>query len=140
MMSTRGGSRIPANGVPEFTFRSIAVVTPRQGDDPSQRTTTGATMSTAEWYYAQAGLFRDRAEACRQLAGRLDRAAVFDLHQYSGELTWEGPVALEFDRVLAGHCAELQAAIDALHVNAFGLSADADDYERRGAIALYDSA
>jgi hypothetical protein len=97
-------------------------------------------MSSAEWYYAQADLLRGRAEACRQLARCLDGAVLFDLHQYSGELTWTGPVATEFDRLLAGYCGELQTAIDTLRANALGLSGDADDYERRGAAELFDSA
>jgi hypothetical protein len=96
-------------------------------------------MPTADWYYSQADLFRGRAEACRQLAHRLDGAALFDLHQYSGELTWDCPAGREFDRLLSGHCGDLAAAIDVLRANALGLSGDADDYERRGAAVLVDS-
>jgi hypothetical protein len=96
-------------------------------------------MPTADWYYAQADLLRGRAEACRQLAQRLDGAALFDLHQYSGDLTWDCPAGDEFDRQLSTYCGDLQGAIDALYTNALGFSNDADDYERRGAIALVDS-
>ena len=96
-------------------------------------------MPTADWYYAQADLFRGRAEACRALAHRLDGAALFDLHQYSGALTWECPAADTFDGLLGRYCADLQAAIDALRANALGLSGEADDYERRGAAELVDA-
>jgi hypothetical protein len=95
-------------------------------------------MPTADWYYTQADLLRGRAEACRQLAHRLDGAALFDLHQYSGVLTWDCPAADEFDRLLGGYCGDLQAAIDALRANALGLSGDADNYERRGAAQLVE--
>ena len=96
-------------------------------------------MPTADWYYAQADLFRGRAESCRQLARRLDGAALFDLHHYSGVLTWDCPVGREFDQLLAGYCGDLQTAIDTLRANALGLSGDADDYERRGAAELFAS-
>lgn len=93
-------------------------------------------MSSADWYFAQANQLRRRADACLQLAHRLDGAALFDLRRYSGETTWQGPVALEFDDRLAFHCARLQEVIDQLRVNALGLSAEADDLERRGAYLL----
>jgi hypothetical protein len=96
-------------------------------------------MPTADWYYTQADLLRGRAEACRQLAHRLDGAALFDLHHYSGDLTWDCPAADEFDRQLSAYCGTLQDAIDALYTNALGFSSDADDYERRGAAALFDA-
>ena len=96
-------------------------------------------MPTADWYYSQADLLRGRAEACRQLAHRLDGAALFDLHQYSGDLTWDCPAGREFDRQLGGYCGDLLATIDALRANALGLSGDADDYERHGAAELVDS-
>ena len=50
-------------------------------------------MNSPEWYFAQAELLRGRADACLQLAQRLDGAALFDLHRYSGDATWQGPVA-----------------------------------------------
>ena len=90
-------------------------------------------MMTPDWYFAQAGLFRQRADACTDLAGRLEGAALFDLAAFSGEATWIGPVATEFDRQLSVHRRRLQDAIDALRTNALGLSGDADDYERQGA-------
>jgi hypothetical protein len=93
-------------------------------------------MPTADWYYIQADVLRGRAEACRQLAQRLDGAALFDLHKYSGDLTWDCPAGDEFDRLLSTYRADLQDAIDALLTNALGFSGDADDYERRGAAAL----
>jgi hypothetical protein len=93
-------------------------------------------MSSADWYFAEAGRLRGRADACRQLALRLDDAAIFDLRGHSGETTWQGPVAIEFDGQLAVHCARLQDAIDRLRVDALGLSAEADDLERCGAYLL----
>ena len=93
-------------------------------------------MNSADWYFTQADLLRGRADACQQLARQLDGAAVFELHLYSGDLTWQGPVATEFDEQLAGHCIRLSAAIDRLRSNAIGLSGDADDLERQGAYVL----
>lgn len=93
-------------------------------------------MSSADRCFAQADQLRGRADACLQLAGRLDGAALFDLRRHSGEATWQGPVAIEFDDRLAFHCARLDDAIDQLRVNALGLSAEADDLERRGAYLL----
>ena len=93
-------------------------------------------MTSADWYFTQADLLRGRAEACRQLARQLDGAALFDLHLYSGDLTWQCPVATEFDEQLAGHCIRLSAAIDDCAANALGLSGDADDLERQGAYVL----
>jgi hypothetical protein len=93
-------------------------------------------MVSADWYFAQADLLRGRADACVQLAQQLDGAALFDLHRYSGEATWQCPAATEFDQQLAVHCTRLQAAIDRLRANALGLVNDADDLERQGAYAL----
>jgi hypothetical protein len=93
-------------------------------------------MSSADWYSAQAHVLRGRADACVQLANQLQGAAVFELHQYSGEATWQCPAATEFDEQLAVHCSRLQDAIDQLRSNALGLGADADDYERQGAWVL----
>jgi hypothetical protein len=93
-------------------------------------------MMSADWYFAQADVLRRRAAACIQLAGQLDGAALFDLHRYSGEATWQGPVALEFDRQLAVHCARLHDAVDRLRSNAIGLGTDADDLDRHGASLL----
>jgi hypothetical protein len=90
-------------------------------------------MSSADWHFAEADALRSRADACHRLAGQLDAAALFDLHRHSGEATWQGPVALAFDEQLAVHRARLLDAIDRLRVNALGLSAEADDHERRGA-------
>jgi hypothetical protein len=92
-----------------------------------------ATDSNFAWYFAQADRLRERADACRHLARQLDDAAVLDLHRHSGEATWQGPVAIEFDDQLAFHRARLQDAVDQLRVDALGLSAEADDLERRGA-------
>jgi hypothetical protein len=92
-------------------------------------------MTSADWYFEQAAQRRRRADACLQLARRLDDATVFDLRRYSGEATWQGPVAIEFDDQSAFHCARLQDATDQLRVNALGLSAEADDLERRGIYA-----
>ena len=47
---------------------------------------------------------------------QLDGAALFDLHSYSGEATWQCPAAIEFDEQLAAHCTRLQDAIDRLRV------------------------
>jgi hypothetical protein len=93
-------------------------------------------MTSADWYFAQADVLRRRAAACVQLATQLDGAALFDLHRYSGEATWQGPVAVEFDRQLAAHCARLQDAIDRLRSNAIALCTDADDLNRHGAYLL----
>jgi hypothetical protein len=93
-------------------------------------------MGSADTCFAEAAQLRGRADVCMQLAGRLDGAALFDLRRYSGEATWQGPVAIEFDDSLAFHCARLEDAIDRLRVNALGLSAEADDLERRGAYLL----
>ena len=54
-------------------------------------------MTSADWYFAQADLLRGRADACLQLAQQLDGAALFDLHRYSGDATWQCPAATEFD-------------------------------------------
>jgi hypothetical protein len=105
-------------------------VTPRTGEHDTS--TSGGPMSSADWYFAQADHLRGRADACQQLARRLDGAAVFELRRYSGDTTWQGPVAIEFDDRLAFHCLRLQSAIDQLRVDAVGLSAEADDLERRG--------
>jgi hypothetical protein len=96
----------------------------------------GGQMSAADWYFEQAAQLRGRADTCRQLARRLDAATVFDLRRCSGEATWQGPVAIDFDDRLATHCARLQDAIEQLRLNALGLSAEADDLERRGANLL----
>jgi hypothetical protein len=93
-------------------------------------------MSSADWYLDQADRLRGRADVCLQLARRLDDTAVFDLRRDSGETTWQGPVAIEFDDRLAFHCARLLGAIDVLRVDAVGLSAAADDLERHGAYVL----
>ena len=93
-------------------------------------------MNSPDWYFAQAELLRGRADACLQLAQRLDGAALFDLQHYSGDTTWQGPAAAEFDRQLLVHCARLGDAIDWLRADALGLSGDADDLERRGAFLL----
>lgn len=93
-------------------------------------------MISADWYFAQADVLRGRADACLQLAGQLDGAALFDLHNYSGEATWQGPAAIEFDAQLSTECTRLQDAIDRLRSNALGLSGDADDLERQGAWVL----
>src|SRR5262245_6077934 len=93
-------------------------------------------MSSADWYFDQADRLRARADVCLQLARRLDDAAVFDLRRYSGEATWQGPVAIEFDDRLAFLCARLLDAIDLLRVDAVGISAAADDLERHGAYLL----
>jgi hypothetical protein len=94
------------------------------------------TMSSADWHFAQADVLRARSRACLQLARRLDAATLFELRRYSGEATWQGPVALAFDDRLAIHCARLRDAIDQLRVDALGLSAEADDHERGGAYLL----
>jgi hypothetical protein len=91
---------------------------------------------SADWYFAQADLLRGRADACVQLAHQLDGAALFDLHHFSGEATWQCPAATEFDQQLAVHCTRLQEAIDRLRANALGLVSDADDLERQGAYVL----
>jgi hypothetical protein len=96
----------------------------------------GGQMSAADWYFEQAAQLRGRADTCRQLARRLDAATVFDLRRCSGEATWQGPVAIDFDDRLAIHCARLQEAIEQLRLDALGLSAEADDLERRGAHLL----
>ena len=93
-------------------------------------------MNSADWYFDQADLLRGRADACQQLARQLDGATLFDLHQYSGDLTWQCPVATEFDQQLFAHCLRLSDAIDQLRSNAIGLSGDADDLERQGAHIL----
>jgi hypothetical protein len=93
-------------------------------------------MSSAAWYFAQADLLRGRADACLQLASRLDGAQLFDLHRYSGAATWQCPAATAFDEQLAVQCARLRNAIDEVRANALGLCADADDHERRGAVAV----
>ena len=108
-------------------------MTPRTGEhDPSVQEGDGS----ADGYLAEANQLRRRAEACLQLAHRLDGAGLFDLRRYSGDTTWQGLVAIEFDDRLAFHCARLQDAIDQLRVDALGLSAEADDLERRGAYVL----
>jgi hypothetical protein len=96
-------------------------------------------MPTADWYFAQADLFRGRAQSCLQMAQRLDGAELFDLHQYSGVLTWDCPVGREFDRQVSGYCTRLRESIDVLRADALGLSAEADDYERRGAAELFNA-
>ena len=93
-------------------------------------------MNSPDWYFAQADLLRGRADACLQLAQQLDGATLFDLHRYSGDLTWQCPVATEFDQQLFAHCLRLSDAIDQLRSNAIGLSGDADDLERQGAHVL----
>ena len=93
-------------------------------------------MTAPDWYFAQADLLRGRADACVQLADQLDAAALFDLHRYSGETTWQCPAAIEFDEQLSAHCTRLQDAIDRLRSNALGLSGDADDLERQGTYLL----
>jgi hypothetical protein len=90
-------------------------------------------MSSADWYFEQAAQLRARSDACLQLARHLDAATVFDLRPHSGEATWQGPVAIGFDDRLAFECVRLQDAIERLRVDAVGLSAEADDHERRGA-------
>jgi hypothetical protein len=92
-------------------------------------------MTSAD-YFAQAEHVRGRAARCRRLADDLERATLFDLHRYSGEDTWQGPVAIEFADRLAGYCAQLSAAIDRLRSNVIALSCAADDLERHGAILL----
>ena len=88
-------------------------------------------MSSADWYFAQADLLRGRADACLQLAGRLDGAALFDLHQLLRRGDVAGPGWRSSSTTSCGvHCARLQDAIDRLRVNALGLSGDADDLER----------
>ena len=108
------------------------MVTPRWGDTSSRRN-EGATMHPADWYFAQADVYRERADACLQLANQLDGAALFDLHSYSGEATWQCPAALEFDEQLAAHCTRLSDAIARLRSNALGLSGEADDLDTSGA-------
>jgi hypothetical protein len=93
-------------------------------------------MTSADWYFAQADVLRGRADACLQLARQLDGAALFDLHSYSGDATWQGPAAIEFDAQLSAQCTRLQDAIDRLRSNALGLSGDADDLERQGTFVL----
>ena len=93
-------------------------------------------MISADWYFAQADLLRGRADACLQLAHQLAGATLFDLHGYSGEATWQGPAAIEFDEQLSVHCTRLQDAIDRLRSNALGLSGDADDLERQAAYVV----
>ena len=93
-------------------------------------------MTAADWYFDQADRLRARADACLDAARRLDDAAIFELRRHSGETTWQGPVAIEFDDRLALHCARLSDAIDRLRVDAVGLSAEADDLERYGAYLL----
>jgi hypothetical protein len=93
-------------------------------------------MSSADWYFDAADRLRGRADACLQVARRLEDAAVFDLRRSSGETTWQGPVAIEFDERLAFHCARLVDAIDRLRVDAIGLAAEADDLDRHGAYLL----
>ena len=89
-------------------------------------------MNSPDWYFAQADLLRGRADTCLQLAQQLDGATLFDLHLYSGDLTWQCPVATEFDQQLFAHCLRLSDAIDQLRATAIGLSGDADDLERQG--------
>ena len=89
-------------------------------------------MNSPDWYFAQAEDLRRRADVCWQLAQHLEGAALFDLHRYSGDATWQCPAATEFDEQLAVHCSRLHDAIDRLRSNALGLSADADDAERQG--------
>jgi hypothetical protein len=93
-------------------------------------------MTSADSYFAQADHLRGRADTCRQLADDLDGAILFDLHSYSGEATWQGPVAIEFDERVAGYCAQLSDAIERLRSNAVALSCQADDLDRQGAYLL----
>jgi hypothetical protein len=93
-------------------------------------------MTSADVYFAQADRLRERAEACRQLADELDAATLFDLHNYSGEATWQGPVAIEFDERVSGYCFQLTDAIERLRSNALALGCEADDLERQGAVLL----
>jgi hypothetical protein len=93
-------------------------------------------MNSADWYFAQADVYRGRADACLQLANQLDDAALFDLHSYSGEATWQCPAALDFDVQLAAHCTRLSDAVARLRSNALGLSGEADDLDRQGAYVL----
>lgn len=92
--------------------------------------------TTPDWHVHQAAILRSRAEACRQLADRLDAASLHQLPDYSGELTWRCPVADDFDLQVAAHRRRLDEAVEGLHVNACGLSGDADDHERRAAWLL----
>ena len=94
-------------------------------------------MNSPDWYFAQADLLRGRADACLQLARRLDGAALFDLtvvlrRADLAVARWRPSSIVSSSST----CRGCRTPSISCASNALGLSGDADDLERQGAYLL----